>query len=118
MSDTKKIKSRKINKNVIIETENDDNSSVAEVKAESKKKTGNSVNKNKKIKARKIRMTYTAKEEKALDKAIETEDNLSITVMLVILVLCFAFGIALGYALYSIAINSSNAMIIMRYFLN
>lgn len=117
MADTKKIKSRKIKKNIDVEIDNDNNQGFIGDETKTKKDICNAISKDKKIRARKIRMTYTAKEEKELDKAIETEDNLSITIMLVILVICFAIGIALGYVLYSIAINSSNVMMIMRYFL-
>lgn len=56
--------------------------------------------------------------EKKIDKEIEHENDLSITVIISILVLCFFVGISLGYMLYRIAINSSNAMMIIKYFLN
>lgn len=54
--------------------------------------------------------------EEQLDKEIAKEDNLSITLMVIILVVCFIVGIFLGYMLYRIAINSSNVMFIVKYF--
>lgn len=56
-------------------------------------------------------------EEQKLDRELENEDNFSITVMIVILVLCFVVGILLGYVLYRIAMNSSNVMFVITHYL-
>ena len=72
---------------------------------------------NKEDKSKKIKMSFTKKEEQILDKKIELEDNISIVAMIGILIFCFVIGISLGYILYRIAINSSNAMVLIRYFL-
>lgn len=111
-----KVKARKIKNNVSVEITENVNQEFVENKINLEKSVNSSKNR-KKVKARKIKMTYTDKEEKELDKAIENEDNLSITVMIIILILCFIVGIFLGYVLYRIAINSSNVMMIVRYFL-
>lgn len=47
------------------------------------------------------------KTEEKIDREIESEDNLSIAVMIAILVGCFVVGTILGYVLYRLAINSS-----------
>ena len=59
--------------------------------------------------------------EEVLDKAeaienekIENEETMSIAVVLVILFVCLLVGILLGYLLYHIAINSSNALLIIQ----
>lgn len=70
-----------------------------------------------KIRTHKIRKLVVSSEEQELDKVIENEDNISVTVMVIILVFCFVVGICLGYVLYQIAINSSNAMLIITHFL-
>ena len=106
MASDKKIKSRKIRKDLGIEK--------AEIKdietAKKNKKTAEKdsiVVKNKKIKTRKLKMAIFSVEEKKLDKEIEKEDNLSVMVMVIILALCFVVGISLGYLLYRIAINGA-----------
>lgn len=58
----------------------------------------------KKVKSRKIKMSLTKAEEEKLNNELEKSDNFSLGLMLVILVSCFAIGIALGYVLYRIAI--------------
>ena len=104
-----KIKTRRLHKEVIskLDTEN-----LKQVSKESKVKKNDE---NKKVKNKKIRMSFTAKQEARMDKEIENSDNLSVGLMIVILVLCFVVGISLGYVLYRIAINSSNAMFIVKY---
>ena len=72
-----------------------------------------SVNKN--LKGRKLKVTNEDLDEKKLDKEIENEDNLSITLMIVILLACFVVGGILGYMLYRIALNSSNVLSIVPY---
>lgn len=142
MADTKKIKSRKIkgfstkeevvaNMDTIeIEEKNDVKAykikeGVTKVKsrkiqkgASSEKTTKKTVQNSKKVKSRKIRMSFTTKEEQQMDRQMEKEDNLSVVVMIIILVLCFVVGISLGYVLYRIAINSSNVMFIVKYLVN
>lgn len=104
MSNIRKVKSRKLNKNIIskfnnLETNIDD-------------KSGDDFVKNKKIK-----MSFTSKEEQQIDYQMETDDNVSIALIMIILVFCFIIGISLGYMLYRIAINSS-VMFIVRNFFN
>lgn len=71
-----------------------------------------------KIGTRRIRKLGVSREEKKLDREIEGQDNLSIMVMIIILVLCFIVGIMLGYMLYRIAMNSSNVMFIIAHYLH
>lgn len=52
-------------------------------------------------------------EEVSLDKEAEQEESISIFVIVLILAVCFIVGIALGYLLYKIAIDSS-AVVIVR----
>ena len=47
----------------------------------------------------------TKAEEKKLDEGIQKDDNMSIGLIILILVLCFVVGISLGYLLYKIALN-------------
>lgn len=54
------------------------------------------------------------KEEAIADEKIENEETLSVAVVVVILLICFLVGILLGYLLYHIAINSSNALLIIQ----
>ena len=54
------------------------------------------------------------KEEVIEDEKIENEETISIAVVLVILFVCSLVGILLGYLLYHIAINSSNALLIIQ----
>ena len=61
--------------------------------------------KKKKSKLKKIRMSMTKAEEKKLDEGIQKDDNMSIGLIILILVLCFVVGISLGYLLYNIALN-------------
>lgn len=123
MTVTKRVRSRKITrvstKDEMIKEDDtlENNNHECSNKNRDLNKINNNVKKQKKVKTRRIRMMYTDKEEKELDKAIENEENFSITVMVIILVLCFIVGISLGYVLYRIAINSSNVMMIVRYLL-
>lgn len=55
-----------------------------------------------------------AKKEAIEDEKIETEETMSIAVVLIILLVCFVIGVLLGYLLYHIAINSSNALLIIQ----
>ena len=71
--------------------------------------------KNNKVKGRKLKISNLDVEEIKLDKEIEKSDNLSITVMVIILILCFVIGGILGYMLYRIAINNSNYLFISPY---
>lgn len=107
MSDIRSVKSRRINKNTILKVKDlEDNKDISE-SVKSMQETP------KKVKARKIKMSFTAKEEEKIDHQMEKEENISIAVMLIILVFCFIIGMSLGYMLYRIAINSS-AMFIVR----
>ena len=45
-----------------------------------------------------------------LDKELETEDNMSFAAIILILVVCFAIGIVVGYLLYRLAIDNSNTL--------
>lgn len=118
----KKIHSRKLNKSVVDENK--------DVKLGQKKKDKSSDKiilskeqeviygeKFPRIGTRRLRGLEINREEQKLDQEIEKEDNLSITVMIIILVLCFIIGISLGYILYRIAMNSSNAMFIITHYL-
>ena len=58
-----------------------------------------------KIKTKKIPMSLSKVEEKKLDKAMEKEEKISITLIIVVLALCFIVGIYLGYILYRIALT-------------
>ena len=72
--------------------------------------------KEERIKTRKLHiLDSNDNEEQELDREIEQEDNFSIVLMILILVVCFVVGITLGYILYRIAINSSNVMLIVKY---
>lgn len=70
-----------------------------------------------KIKGKKIKKKIADEEEKITDNELENEETMSIAVILFILIVCFAIGIVLGYLLYHIAINSSNALLIVQKFL-
>lgn len=130
---TEKIKSRKINKeNKVLE---DKDSKVSKKKnPKSKKKTLDDVlgkvdtsrsialerrviSTKKSLKGKKIKSSNLYLEEKKLDKEYEKEDNLSVTMMILILVACFVIGGILGYMLYRIAMNSSNALLVIQHFL-
>ncbi len=67
----------------------------------------------KKIHTRKLHLGQDVAEKK-LDKEIQNEDNLSISLMVLILIGCFVIGIILGYMLYRLAIDSSAIIIIGR----
>lgn len=114
MSDVKKVRARKLNKNSSFWDKIDENfenvSNITKKDDNTKKVT------RKRTKPRKIRMSFTAKEEKIMDKQMEVEDNLSVAVMAIILVLCFVVGISLGYILYKIAIDSSPMFIVRHLF--
>lgn len=103
MADTKKIRSRKIRNGI-----NDKpvlNSKKVESKNTEKVENRNTDLSKKKVKTRKVRMSFSKAEEQKLDKAMEREDKVSIAVMVIILSICFIVGICLGYILYRIAIN-------------
>ena len=120
-----KIKSRKINK----DTNVTDKREKVTVKKENKKTlddvlgnvdSSRSValerrvrNTNKSLKGKKIKAANL--EEKKLDQAIEREDNLSLAAMILIIVGCFVVGSIIGYMLYRIAMNSSNALLVVPY---
>lgn len=70
-----------------------------------------------KIKGKKIKKKVIDEKEKVTDNELENEETMSIAVILFILIVCFAIGIVLGYLLYHIAINSSNALLIVQKFL-
>ena len=73
----------------------------------------------KKVKGRKLKdYEKERREEEKLDKVIENEDNFSIGLIVLILVICFAVGILVGYILYQLAIDSSNVLLIGRHFLH
>lgn len=63
------------------------------------------IDKKNEVSKKKIRMSLSKKEEKALDKAAERDDDMSILAIILILVICFIVGILLGCFLYKIAIN-------------
>ena len=89
MTSAKKIKARKIKKVSDINQESD--------LLENKE--------NRKIKPKKIRMSFSKDEEKKMDEAIARDDNVSIALIVLILAVCFVVGITLGYILYRIAIT-------------
>lgn len=66
-----------------------------------------------KIKRNRVRR----KSDKELEKEAVYEDNMSILVIVIIIVLCFIVGISLGICLYRLAINNSNSAIIINKFL-
>lgn len=102
MASVKKVKARKIRKLELADVQ-----ALGEVKENKEfKDTEVSVSK-KKVGTRKIRMSLTKAEEKKMDKEIEVSDNMSMGVIVLILVICFVVGIALGYFLYKIAINGA-----------
>ena len=70
-----------------------------------------------KIKGKKIKEKVINEREKVTDNELENEETMSIAVILFILIVCFVIGIVLGYLLYHIAINSSNALLIVQKFL-
>ncbi len=70
-----------------------------------------------KIKGKKIKKKVIDEKEKVTDNELENEETMSIAVILFILIVCFVIGIVLGYLLYHIAINSSNALLIVQKFL-
>ena len=89
MASAKKIKARKIKKVSDINQEFD--------LLENKE--------NRKIKPKKIHMSFSKDEEKKMDEAIARDDNVSISLIVLILAVCFVVGITLGYILYRIAIT-------------
>ena len=52
------------------------------------------------------------KTDKELEKEALQEENISIAMIVLIILLCFVVGISLGYILYRIAINSSSVLIV------
>lgn len=55
--------------------------------------------------AKKIKMSLSKSEEQKLDKEARMDDNFSIVMIIIILVLCFIVGITLGFLLYQLAIT-------------
>ena len=98
MVDAKKIKTRKLRKGTkdLVDTGLDEGTRIKEK---------NDILKKKKVKSKKIRMSFSKVEEQKMDKAIERDDNMSVMLIVIVLVLCFIVGISLGYLLYRIAIN-------------
>ena len=54
--------------------------------------------------------------EDVSDKEIEVEDNMSFALMIFILAMCFIVVTVVGYLLYRLAINNSNALFIYDFF--
>ena len=71
----------------------------------------------KSLKGKKIKAFNVNLEEQKLDRQYEKEDNLPVAMMVLILVSCFVIGGILGYMLYRIALNSSNALLVIQHFL-
>lgn len=122
-SNVKKVRSRKLNKSVVDENKNVDliqkkRDKIVDQFILSKEQEAIYGEKVFKIGTRRIRGLEITREEQKLDRELENEDNLSITVMIAILVFCFIIGISLGYILYRIAMNSSNMMIIITHYLH
>ena len=65
---------------------------------------------NVKIRRSKVRR----KSDKELEKEAIVEENMSILVIVLIVLICFVVGISLGIGLYKLAINSSSAVIINK----
>ena len=98
-----KIKSRKLKKNYMFKNDDIDDD-VLVLNNDKDKEQASGLNK-KSSKFKKIRMSMTKAEEKKLDEGIQKDDNMSIGLIILILVLCFVVGISLGYLLYKIALN-------------
>ncbi|MBQ8681495.1 MAG: hypothetical protein IJ509_01105 [Bacilli bacterium] len=132
MADTKKIKTRKIRNGVedksVLEIKNKkknvekksnsvkkvkpkkirnvvDNKTESEVKNEKVSVKQKSASTSKKVKPKKIRMSFSKAEEQKMDKEFEKEENISIMVIVGVLAVCFIVGIVLGYFLYELALN-------------
>ena len=71
----------------------------------------------KSLKGKKIKAFNVNLEEQKLDRQYEKEDNLPVAMMVLILVSCFVIGGFIGYMLYRIALNSSNALLVIQHFL-
>ena len=104
-----KVKTRKINKPRKKGISFTQAINVAEVKKLSEQR-------NSKIRGKKINEKVWNEREEIIDSELENEENMSIAVILFILLVCFIVGIVLGYLLYHIAINSSNALLVVRTF--
>lgn len=98
-----KIRSRKLRKNFMIKNDEFDDD-VLDLNNDKYKEQASGLNK-KCSKLKKIRMSMTKAEEKKLDEGVQKDDNMSIGLIILILVLCFVVGISLGYLLYNIALN-------------
>ncbi len=61
-----------------------------------------------------VRNTSAKIRETKADREIEQSDNMSVVMMILIIVICFIVGIAIGYVLYNISIDSSNTAYIIR----
>ncbi len=104
-----KVKTRKINKPRKKGISFTQAINVAEIKKLSEQR-------NSKIRGKKINEKVWNEREEIIDSELENEENMSIAVILFILLVCFIVGIVLGYLLYHIAINSSNALLVVRTF--
>lgn len=69
------------------------------------------------IGARRIRDGEFNREEQELDREVENCDTFSVSIMILILIICFVVGILLGYLLYRLAIDSSAVIMIKNGFL-
>ena len=104
-----KVKTRKINKPRKKGISFTQAINVAEIKKLSEQRNSN-------IRGKKINEKVWNEREEIIDSELENEENMSIAVILFILLVCFIVGIVLGYLLYHIAINSSNALLVVRTF--
>lgn len=104
-----KVKTRKINKPRKKGISFTQAINVAEIKKLSEQR-------NSKIRGKKINEKVWNEREEIIDSELENEENMSIAVILFILLVCFIVGIVLGYLLYHIAINSSNALLVVLTF--
>lgn len=107
LDDKFKIKSRKIKKPRKRGISFTQAINVSKIKEESEKQ-------NLKIRGKKINERVMEECSEVTDNELETEETISLAVILFILLICFVVGIILGYLLYHIAINSSNALLIVK----
>ena len=80
---------------------------ISEIKKEAEKKSV-------KVRGKRIKESVLEESDEITDQSLENEETVSIAVILVILLICFGVGIVLGYLLYHIAMNSSNALLIVQ----
>ena len=117
---TSKIKSRKINKDEKVTVKKERRKTLDDVLGKVDSSRAVALERrvrttNKSLKGKKIKAANVDVEEKKLDQAIEREDNLSVAAMILIIVGCFVVGSIIGYMLYRIAMNSSNALLVVPY---